>query len=98
MLHPPHNHMANEARHHAVAELKKVVRAAFAKRTENSGPRGPVILAAVEGLPYDLVKFNALPDEERLKLEDFIVKTEIGYSANGAIKLIEEKFPHLKAP
>lgn len=78
---PTHNFRV-EAQQYACKKLQEVVRVAFAKRTADSGPRGPVILAAVEALPYDWEPFNKLTDEERTPLRKFISQMEINFTAD----------------
>ena len=90
-----------QARDYACGKLKETVRAAFAKRTTDSGPRGPVILEAVEALPDarhagDWTKFNALTEEEQKSLRAFITQTEVSFTANEVIKLVDENFPDQK--
>lgn len=97
---PTHNYRV-QARDYALGKLKETVRAAFAKRTADSGPRGSVILEAVEALPDarrvgDWTKFNALTEEEQKPLREFLAQTEISFTANEVIKLVDEKFPDQK--
>ncbi len=92
-----HNYR-DQAQRYACAKLKEVVRAAYAKRTVDSGPRGPIILAAVEALPDarlagDWTKFDALTDEERKPLREFLTQTEINFTVDEIDKLVDQNFP-----
>lgn len=80
----------------ACSKLKAAVRTAYARRTDDSGPRGPVILAAVEALPDtkkagDWKLFDALTEEERKPLEAFITQNEINAHADAIDKILDEK-------
>lgn len=89
---PTHNFRA-QAQQYACNKLQEVVREAFAKRTVDSGPRGPIILAAVEALPCDWTLFDALTDDERAPLRKFITQMEINFTADEIDHLIEENYP-----
>lgn len=87
-----------QAQQYACTKLKEAVRAAYAKRTADSGPRGPIILAAVEALPDarlagDWTKFEQLTEEERKPLRAFLTQMEINYTVDDIDRLLDEQFP-----
>ena len=98
MIHDPTHNFRMAAQRYACEKLKEVVRASFAKRTVDSGPRGLVILTAVEALPDskhagDWTQFNALTDEERKPLREFLTQMEINYTVDDIDRLVEQNFP-----
>lgn len=79
-----------EAQRYACGKLKKLVRGLF---TDHGGPRGAIIVEAVEALPENWTKFEQLTESEQKPLRAFLVQTEINYAADDVKRLIDEKYP-----
>ena len=84
----------------AVERVKLLFRAAIAGRLAQAwrpadaqqSAMGAQIAAAVEALPDDRL-LKALPDEQRKKIEDLIVRFEINHHANKMIEYLDGR-PH----
>lgn len=88
-VHDPTAGYREEGFRHAVTKLQEIVRKAHAKRTPESGPLGDQILEAVNALPHDRTKFDALPPETKRPFQMFITQTETNYAADRVIELLD---------